>query len=264
MKAGGVSAVWVGVPTGKRCVSVEMPRSRIRRRTRLALTPLAIAIQAAEAPCSQQAVMTACSNSPRRKSPRGNRGRLIEPCMTCNTRSSANVTPVSGIAHITVPTATSRAAVTRLSYPATRPACAARCRVRQFSLAPLRPFGTPQQPACGQRFYGRPQPLGGIDYPHFRRQGFPFPRRMPLPRLARANVAQILSCARPSILALETIAGPEWGRREYYNSQRPVVAAPACFHARGFSSLLLWLGRAPNPPVRWHRVAGVAAPDTVQ
>lgn len=79
-----------------------------------------------------------------------------------------------------------------MSYPATRPACAARCRVRQFSLAPLRPFGTPQQPACGQRFYGRPQPLGESGYSHFRRQGFPFPRRMPLPRLARANVAQIL------------------------------------------------------------------------
>lgn len=56
-----------------------------------------------------------------------------------------------------------------------------------------------------------------------------------------------LSCVRPSIIALETIDDPEWGRREYYNSQRPVVAAPARFHARGFSSLFSWLRENVEP-----------------
>lgn len=58
--------------------------------------------------------------------------------------------------------------------------------------------------------------------------------------------------------------GQEWGRRRYHNPQRPVVAAPASLNARGFSSLFSWQRKTSNHPVRWHRVAGVAAPDTVQ
>lgn len=49
--------------TGKRRLGGSMPRSRNQRRTKLALTPLARAIPATEAPGSQQASTTACLNA---------------------------------------------------------------------------------------------------------------------------------------------------------------------------------------------------------
>lgn len=151
--------------------------------------------------------------------------------------SSAHLIPDSGTTPIAIPKATSRVAFTRLSYPATRTACALRCRVRQFSLAPLRPFGTPQQPTCGQRFYSHLQPLGGTDYPHHFWQGFPFRLLSQPPRLARSDVAQTNITSHLS-------RNTRMGSKGELHPQRPVVAAPARLHARGFSSLLPWQGSA--------------------
>lgn len=148
--------------------------------------------------------------------------------------SPARLIPNFGTTPITFPKATSRVAVTRLSYTATRSACAGRCQVRQFSLAPLRPFGAPQQPTCGQRFYGRPQPLGGTDYPHHFLAGFPVSIAFAIspvgPFRRRPNQSNTFFQNR------------RMGSKGELHPQRPVVAAPAHFYARGFSSLHPWQG----------------------
>jgi len=50
---------------GKRCAGAEIPRSRIQRRTRLALAPLASAMPVTKVPDSSQAAISACLSSSR-------------------------------------------------------------------------------------------------------------------------------------------------------------------------------------------------------
>jgi len=53
-------------------------------------------------------------------------------------------------------------------------------------------------------------------------------------------------------------------RHDLLIPQRPVAAVRTSFDVHSDSSLFSWQRKTSNHPVRWHRVAGVASPDTVQ